>query len=61
MCDCDPARRVFPLHVERVRVDRPASAEGDVGLLTGPTFAGSDAERLFSDTLFAELGAVRPR
>jgi len=44
-----------------VRVDRPASAEGDVGLLTGPTFAGSDAERLFSDTLFAELGAVRPR
>ncbi len=61
VCDCDPARRVFPLHVERVRVDRPASAEGDVGLLTGPTFAGSDAERLFSDTLFAELGAVRPR
>lgn len=55
----DPARRVFPLAVERVRVDRPASAERDVSLWTGPTFAGPDAERLFSEELFAELGKVR--
>jgi hypothetical protein len=52
----DPARRIFPLAVERVRIDRPASSEGDVSLLTGPTFAGPDADRLFSDELFAELG-----
>ncbi len=52
----DPARRIFPLAVERVRLDRPAAREGDVSLLTGPTFAGPDADRLFSDELFAELG-----
>ncbi len=52
----DPARRIFPLSVERVRIDRPAESEGDVSLLTGPTFAGPDADRLFSDELFAELG-----
>jgi hypothetical protein len=52
----DPARRIFPLAVERVRIDRPAESEGDVSLLTGPTFAGPDADRLFSEELFAELG-----
>jgi hypothetical protein len=56
----DPGRRVFPLSVERVRVDRPAQEEGDVELLTGPTFAGSDASGLFSEELFAELGKVKP-
>jgi hypothetical protein len=54
----DSARRIFPLAVERVRLDRPAKAEGDVSLLTGPTFAGRDAGRLFSDELFEELGKV---
>jgi len=52
----DPARRLFPLAVERVRIDRPAQGEGDVTLLTGPTFTGHDADRLFSEELFAELG-----
>ena len=52
----DPARRLFPLAVERVRIDRPAASEGDVALLTGPTFTGRDADRLFSEELFAELG-----
>ncbi len=56
----DPARCVFPLSVERVRVDRPAQEEGDVELLTGPTFAGRDADGLFSEELFAELGKVKP-
>ncbi|MFY9550600.1 MAG: hypothetical protein WAU32_05565 [Thermoanaerobaculia bacterium] len=56
----DPGRRVFPLSVERVRVDRPTQEEGDVELLTGPTFAGSDASDLFSEELFAELGKVKP-
>jgi len=54
----DSARRIFPLTVERVRLDRPAQAEGDVSLLIGPTFAGRDAGRLFSEELFAELGKV---
>jgi hypothetical protein len=54
----DPARRVFPLAVERVRLDRPAETEGDVSLLTGPTFTGRDSGRLFSEELFAELGKV---
>jgi hypothetical protein len=54
----DPDRRLFPLAVERVRIDRPAAAEGAVSLLTGPTFAGPGAERLFSEELFAELGKV---
>lgn len=56
--NADPARRVFPLDVERVRIDRPAETEGDVSLLTGPTFTGRDADRLFSEELFAELGKV---
>jgi hypothetical protein len=59
VCDFDPERQVFPLRVLRVRIDRPDPDEGDVGLLTGPTFAGRDADGLFSETLFAELGAVR--
>ena len=54
----DPDRRLFPLAVERVRIDRPAAAEGAVSLLTGPTFAGPDAEQLFSEELFAELEKV---
>jgi hypothetical protein len=56
----DPARRLFPLTVEAVRVDHPAPEEGDVALLTGPTFGGADAAGLFSDELFDELGRVRP-
>ena len=28
-------------------------------LLTGPTFTGRDADALFSETLYAELGGVR--
>ena len=58
VCDFDPERQVFPLHVLHVRIDRPDPNEGDVELLTGPTFAGVDAGSLFSETLFAELGAV---
>jgi hypothetical protein len=54
----DPDRRLFPLAIERVRIDRPAEAEGEVSLLTGPTFTGPDADRLFSEELFAELGKV---
>lgn len=58
VCGSDPAKRLFPLKVARVRIDRPAGDEGQVGLLTGPTFAGPDADALFSDELFAELGKV---
>ncbi len=54
----DPARRLFPLTVERVRIDRPAGSEGDVSLLTGPRFTGPDADHLFSNELFDELGKV---
>jgi hypothetical protein len=60
VCDFDPARRVFPLRVLRVRIDRSGPVEGEVELLTGPTFAGRDAGQLFSEPLFAELGQVRP-
>jgi hypothetical protein len=59
VCAFDPGRRVFPLRVQRVRIDRPDPAEGDVTLLTGPTFAGADADQLFCAELFAELGEVR--
>jgi len=55
----DPDRHLFPLAVHRVRIDRPDHAEGDVRLLTGPTFTGSDAGRIFSPELFDELGVVR--
>jgi hypothetical protein len=58
VCEFDPERQVFPLHVVQVRIDRPDPAEGDVELLTGPTFAGPDADALFSEPLFAELGTV---
>jgi hypothetical protein len=56
VCRADPLRRLFPLRVESVRIDRPDPAEGDVGLLTGPTFTGGGAPALFVDELFAELG-----
>jgi hypothetical protein len=56
--NADPDRRLFPLAVERVRIDRPTEKEGEVSLLTGPTFAGPDAERLFSEELFDELAKV---
>ena len=56
VCRADPLRRLFPLRVERVRLDRPDPTEGDVELLTGPTFGGGGAAALFSDELFAELG-----
>jgi hypothetical protein len=56
VCRVDPQRRLFPLRVERVRLDRPDPAEGDVELLTGPTFTGGAAGALFSEELFAELG-----
>ena len=56
VCRADPLRRLFPLTVEKVRVDRPQPSEGDVELLTGPTFTGSGAPILFSDELYAELG-----
>jgi hypothetical protein len=59
VCGADPARRLFPLKVEHVRIDRPTAEEGQVALLTGPTFAGPDANGLFSDALFDELGKVR--
>ena len=55
VCRTDPERRLFPLRVERVRIDRPAPSEGDVELLTGPTFTGRAAGALFSDELFLEL------
>ena len=54
----DPDRQLFPLDVVRVRFDRPSADEGNVALLTGPTFTGSDGSRLFSEELFAELGNV---
>jgi hypothetical protein len=57
-CDFDPERTVFPLHVLRVRIDRPSPEEGEVELLTGPTFAWRDADGLFSERLFEELGGV---
>ena len=56
----DPARVLFPLKVEHVRVDHPAAEEGEVALLTGPTFGGAGAAGIFSDELFDELGKVRP-
>ena len=52
----DPERHLFPLTVHRVRVDRPSGQEGNVALLTGPTFTGPDAARLFAPDLFEELG-----
>lgn len=57
-CLTDPDRQLFPLSVVSVRLDRPSSGEGDVALLTGPTFTGRDGGRLFSEELFAELGKV---
>jgi hypothetical protein len=56
-CGTDPDRQLFPLSIERVRLDRPRPNEGNVALLTGPTFAGPGG-RLFSEELFEELGKV---
>lgn len=58
VCRTDPRRRLFPLEVESVRLDRPAASEGEVALLSGPTFTGRDAGRLFSNELYAEIGRV---
>lgn len=58
VCAREPERHLFPLTVHRVRVDHPAAEEGNVSLLAGPTFTGSDAGRLFSPELFEELGRV---
>ncbi len=58
VCAHDPERHLFPLTVHRVRIDRPAPEEGNVSLLAGPTFAGSNALKLFSPALFEELGRV---
>jgi hypothetical protein len=56
VCRADPLRRLFPMRVERVHIDRPHPAEGEVDLLAGPTFTGGGAPALFSDELFTELG-----
>jgi hypothetical protein len=56
-CATDPDRQLFPLAIERVRLDRPRPGEGNVALLTGPTFTGQSG-RLFSEELFEELGKV---
>jgi hypothetical protein len=61
MSEADPAKCLFPLAVEGVRIDRPAAAEGRVTLLSGPMFGGPDASGLFTEELFEELGKVRPR
>ena len=58
VCRTDPGRRLFPLRVEGVRIDRPDPAEGEVELLAGPTFTGRGAPALFSDELFLELAEV---
>jgi hypothetical protein len=55
-----PERQIFPLTVAGVRLDAPSEGEGDVVLLTGPTFGGSDARELFSEDLFEELGSAFP-
>lgn len=57
-CVADPDRQLFPLSVVNVRLDRLSPGEGDVALLTGPTFTGRDGGRLFSEELFKELGKV---
>ena len=56
-CGTDPDRQLFPLSIERVRLDRPKPGEGNVALLAGPTFTGAGG-RLFSEELFEELGKV---
>ena len=56
-CGADPDRQLFPLSVFRVRMDRPRPGEGNMELLTGPTFTGQ-GDHLFSEELFEELGKV---
>ena len=56
-CGTDPDLQLFPLAILRVRLDRPRPGEGNVALLTGPTFTGAGG-RLFSEELFEELGKV---
>lgn len=57
----DPRRRLFPLSVVQVSLDRPDPREGEVFLSFGPTFGGRDAGRLFTEELFEELGRTRCR
>jgi hypothetical protein len=59
VCPRDPDRHLFPMTVHRVRLDLPSAREGEVSLLTGPTFTGADAAALFSPELFEDLGQVR--
>lgn len=60
-CDTDPERQIFPLTVFRVKVDRAASHEEGVELLSGPTFSTPDGKEIFSEELFAELGGIGNR
>ncbi len=59
--DWDPDRQIFPLTVFRVKLDRAGPEERTVELLAGPIFSAGDAEGLFSEELFEELGKVSPR
>jgi hypothetical protein len=55
--DADPERQIFPLAVFRVKVDSASPREGEIALLSGPTFAAATGGRpLFSHELFEELG-----
>jgi hypothetical protein len=56
--DADPDRQIFPLTIVNVKVDRPPADEGAVALAAGPTFSLRGAERMFSEDLYAELGAA---
>jgi hypothetical protein len=58
-CDCDPERQIFPLSVFRVKVDRAATREGPVEILTGPLFSAAQPDHIFSQPLFDELGKSR--
>lgn len=55
-----PERQIFPLTVQRVRMDSPTRDERGVSLLSGPTFGGRRAAELFSEELFDELGLGFP-
>ena len=56
VCDYDPERRIFPLSVVRVKLDRvPPGEEGNT-LAGGPTFTPRAADRLYSEELYEEIG-----